>query len=100
MSKLYVARSPKVAARGLGDEMMVMSARDSTLFTLNQTAAILWLSADGKTPLEEIVQKRICSEFEVEPTDALKDAESLARGLAEHGILQISQEPISDGVAR
>lgn len=100
MNTLYVARSPRVAARGLGDEMMVMSARDSTLFTLNQTAAILWQSADGKTPLDEIVQKRICNEFEVDPIEALKDAETLARELAEHGILQISQEPISDGVSR
>ncbi len=94
MSTLYIARSPKVAARGLGGEMMVMSGRDSTLFTLNSTASILWQFADGTTPLDQIVETRICSEFEVAPAEALKDAEILARELAGHGILQISDEPI------
>jgi len=94
MSRLYVARNPRVATRGLGDETMIMSGRDSTLFTLNQTATILWQSADGKTPLDEIVGKRICAEFEVEPAEALEDAETLARELARHEILQISEEPI------
>ena len=94
MSKLYIARSPRVAARSLGGEMMIMSGRDSTLFTLNQTASILWQAADGTTPLEEIVQQKICSEFEVDPTEALQDAETLARELAGHQILQISEQPI------
>ena len=95
MSRLYVARNPKVATRGLGGETMIMSGRDSTLFTLNPTATILWQSADGKTPLDEIVEKRICAEFEVEPAEALEDAETLARELARHEILQISPEPIA-----
>ena len=51
MNSLYVARNPRVAARMLGGEMMIMSARDSTLFTLNETASVLWQAADGATPL-------------------------------------------------
>ena len=94
MSRLFVARNPRVAARCLDGEMMIMSARDSTLFTLNRTATILWQAADGTTPLDEIVQSRICPEFEVEPAEALQDAETLARELAGHEILQISEEPI------
>lgn len=94
MSNLYVARNPQVAARSLGGEMMIMSGRDSTLFTLNKTASILWQAADGKTPLGEIVEHRICSEYDVEPAEALQDAENLARELARHEILQISEEPI------
>jgi len=94
MSRLYVARNPRVAARSLDGEMMIMSGRDSTLFTLNKTATILWQAADGATPLEEIVERRICPEFEVEPAEALQDAEILARELASHEILQISEEPI------
>jgi hypothetical protein len=94
MSSLYLARNPRVAARSLDGEMMIMSGRDSTLFTLNKTATILWQAADGATPLEQIVEQKICVEFEVEPGEALKDAEALARDLAGHGILQISEEPI------
>ena len=94
MSRLYVARNPRVAARALDGEMMIMSGRDSTLFTLNRTATILWQNADGATPLDEIVERRICPEFEVEPSIALRDAETLARELAGHEILEISEQPI------
>ena len=99
MSRLYVARNPRVAARGLGGEMMIMSGHDSTLFTLNKTATILWQAADGTTPLDEIVQQRICPEFEVEPAEALRDAETMARELAGHGILQLSENPIEKQAA-
>ena len=94
MKSIYVARSPRVAARSLDGEMMIMSSRDSTLFSLNKTATVLWQSADGTTPLDEIVKQRICIEFDVEPTEALQDAETMVRELAAHEILQISEEPI------
>jgi hypothetical protein len=95
--KLYVARSRRIAARKLGEEMLVMSGQGSTLFTLNPTAAILWQAADGATPLNEIVERKICSEFEVKPDEALRDAEELARDLAKYGILLISEQPIMPG---
>ena len=104
MNRIYFARNPRVAARSLDGEMMIMSGRDSTLFTLNRTATLLWQSADGNTPLDEIVTQRICAEFEVPPAQALHDAESLVRELASHEILRISEEPIpaqsSTGVSR
>jgi hypothetical protein len=95
MSRLYVARNPRVAARSLDGEMMIMSGRDSMLFTLNKTATILWQAADGLTPLDEIVQRRICPEFDVEAAVALQDAETVARELADHEIMQLSNEPIT-----
>lgn len=95
MSKLYVSRNSRVAARSLDGEMMIMSSRDSTLFTLNRTATLIWQAADGTASLDEIVEQRICTEFEVSPAEALQDAETLARELAGHGILQVSEEPIS-----
>ena len=97
MSRLYVARNLKVAARSLDGEMMIMSGHDSTLFTLNKTATIIWQAADGLTPLDEIVERKICPEFEVEPAQALQDAETLARELASHGILDVSEDPIPSG---
>jgi hypothetical protein len=98
--KLYVARSSRIAARMLGEEMLVMSGRDSTLFTLNPTATILWQAADGATPLDEIVERRICPQFDVEPAQALRDAEDLAEGLAQHGILLVSEQPIVNASAQ
>jgi len=94
---LYVARSPAVAARALDGEMIVMSTRDSTLFTLNEVATEIWQAADGRTPLEGIVEKSICAKFEVEPDAALRDAEDCCRRLAARGILLISEQPIVSG---
>jgi len=93
MSPLYIARSREIAARQLGDEMIVMSARDSTLFSLNDVGLVIWQAADGRTPLEEIVNERVCAEFDVTPEEALKDAESFVRELAGHGILMLSDRP-------
>jgi len=97
--KIYVARSPRIAARKLGEEMMIMAGHGSTLFTLNPTATILWQAADGATPLDEIVERRICPEFEVQPEEAIQDAEALAEDLAKHGILLLSEQPIAKPVS-
>jgi len=50
MSPRYIARNSNIAARLLGDEMIVMSARDSTLFTLNPVATEICQAADGRAP--------------------------------------------------
>ena len=97
MSSLYIAHSKEIAARVLDGEMMIMSARDSTLFSLNELGTIIWQAADGATSLEEIVAQKICVEYEVEPGQALKDAETFVRELAEHGIMLLSDRPIAAG---
>jgi coenzyme PQQ synthesis protein D (PqqD) len=93
--KCYVARPSKIAARMMGDEMMIMLAPESTLFTLNEVASVIFKAADGTTPLEEIVAERVCSEFDIEFEVALKDAESMVKELAGHGVLIVSDEPIA-----
>lgn len=96
MSEKYVARSRAVAARVLGGEMMIMSATDSTLFSLSEVGTVIWQAADGKTPLSSIVKNRICMEFDVAQDEAYRDAESFTEELASHGILRVSHEPIVD----
>jgi hypothetical protein len=89
----YISRSHSVAARELAGEMMIMSATDSTLFSLNETATLIWNAADGKISLRDIVESKICPEFDIDPETAYRDAESLVSNLAELGILQLSSEP-------
>lgn len=96
MSEKYIARSSAIAARMLGGEMMVMSAVDSTFFTLNEVATAIWQAADGRTPLSEIVARSVCSEFEVEPEVARHDAEQFVDELSQHGILVVSDRPLDD----
>jgi hypothetical protein len=92
--KVYLVRNPRIAARRLGEETLVMAAQGSTLFTLNPTATILWHAADGVTPLDEIVERHICPEYDVRPEEAIRDAEALAEDLSRHGILVVSEKPI------
>jgi hypothetical protein len=96
MNAIYIARNRSVAYRRLGDEILLMSSRDPNLFTLNGVGALLWESADGKTPLGEIVARRVLEEYDVTQEEALRDAEEFARSLAEQGVLRISDRPISD----
>lgn len=93
MSEKYITRSTAIAARMLGGEMMVMSATDSTFFTLNEVATAIWQAADGHTPLSEIVSRAVCDQFEVEPEVARADAEQFVAELSEHGILLVSDGP-------
>jgi len=93
--KRYVARDSHVASRLMEGEMMIMSTRDSTLFTLNNVATAIWEAADGKTPLDVIVADRICREYDVPREQAMSDAESLVEQLAGHGIMIVSDHEIA-----
>ncbi len=95
ISKKYIARSTAIAARMLGGEMMIMSAADSTFFTLNEVATAIWQAADGHTPLGDIVSSNICQGFDVDPEQAEADAERFVADLAAHGILIVSDHPIT-----
>jgi hypothetical protein len=90
----YIARSSTIAARILDGEMMIMSAVDSTFFTLNEVATVIWQSADGHTPLSQIVAEKICPEFEIDPETAARDACQFVEELSKHGVLIASDQPI------
>jgi hypothetical protein len=96
MAETYIARSSAIATRMLGGEMMIMSALDSTFFTLNEVATVIWQAADGHTPLSTIIESRVCPEFEVEADEAQRDAEQFVTELAQHGILLVSDKPIQE----
>lgn len=95
MNNLYVARNTAIAARALGEETMVMSAADSTLFTLDEVASVIWEAADGKTPLDRIVADKICAQYDITPDVAFQDAKALVENLVQHGILRVSDQPLA-----
>ena len=95
MSETYIARSTTIAARMLAGEMMVMNSLDSTFFTLNEVATVIWQAADGRTPLREIVRHTVCEQFDVSPEEAMTDAEQFVADLSTHGILLVSDRPLT-----
>jgi Coenzyme PQQ synthesis protein D (PqqD) len=96
MDSKYIAKIDSVASRYLGEELIIMSAIDSKLFSLNPCAAAIWEAADGRSRLSEIVQHSVCAKFEVGPQQALADAEQFVEELSAHGILIVSDEPLQD----
>ena len=96
MAEKYIARSSAIAARLLGSEMMIMSTEDSTFFTLNEVASAIWQAADGLTPLSEIVDGKICQEFDVNQEQAHRDAERFVDELSQHCILLVSDKPLTE----
>jgi len=99
MADRYIARGSALAARMLGGEMMVMSTTDSTFFTLNDVATVIWQAADGCTPLKDIVANKICSEFDVDRERAQRGADLFVDELSQHGILLVSEHPLSNSAA-
>jgi outer membrane protein assembly factor BamB len=94
LNEKYLAKSTAIAARTLGDETIIMSTLDSTIFMLNPTGTVIWNAADGTTPLSRIVQEKVCAEFDVPLEQASEDAQDFVHELAEHGVLVVSDEPI------
>lgn len=96
MAEKYIARRSAIAARRLGGEMMVMSTTDSTFFTLNEVATVIWQAADGCTPLSEIVARKVCQEFDVGQEQAQRGADRFVDELSQHGILLVSDKPLTN----
>jgi hypothetical protein len=91
---IYIKPSRDIAARVMADEMVIMSVKNSKVFSLNPTATRIWTAADGATPLREIVARAVVSEFEVDAETAYRDARALVEDLAQEGILLLADHPI------
>jgi hypothetical protein len=93
MTDFCPVQAPKLAARLFQGEAIIINPATSELFSLNETATVIWLAADGSATLREIVERRIVPEFDVDPEEALRDAVELTRGLADKGILTFVPPP-------
>ena len=93
MTDIYPRKAANLASRLLNGEAIVMNPVDSTLFNLNETATAIWLAADGRTSLREIVERDVCPQFEIDREEAMRDAEEFVRTLAQHSIFFLETEP-------
>ena len=87
MSDIFITRAPKLAARKVGGEMVILNAEDSSLYVLNGVGTAIWEAADGRTPLTAIVDS-ICTEYDVDREAALRDAREFIADLVGHGVLR------------
>jgi hypothetical protein len=93
-TEMYLTQSADIASRTLGDDTLIMSTLDSTVFVLNSVGTAIWNAADGATPLSRIIHERVCSEFDVTDEQATADATEFVDELVKHGILSITDTPV------
>ena len=84
--------SDDVVMRRVGSEALLVPVRNragdlDSIFTLNETAIIVWEALDGRTPLEAVVD-RLCREYDVDRERAAADAGEIVGALAEAGLLE------------
>jgi hypothetical protein len=87
----FVRRGDRLAARRVGDEMVLLSADDSSLFVLNDVGTVIWEAADGRTSVEAIAAL-MCREYDVDLETARRDVEEFVAALAGAGVVCTSPE--------
>lgn len=79
-------RNPKIAARVINGETMVLTPHDSVLHTLNPVATRVWqLMPDHMTYAS--LAEALASEYEVDPATAEQDVRELVAAMLERQIL-------------
>ena len=81
------ARHPKVAARVIHGEAMILTPHDSVLHTLNPVATRVWELLPTHRTVEAMAVA-IADEYEVDVATATKDIEELVEQLLEKKILE------------
>ena len=82
----------EVVVRRVGREALLVPVRNrvgdlDSIFTLNETAIVVWEAIDGRTPLDAVIG-RVCRDYDVEPGRAAADVEEIIRSLVDAGLLE------------
>lgn len=80
------ARNPKVAARVINGEAMILTPHDSVLHTLNPVATRIWELLPTHRTLSELVATLV-AEYDVAPDEVEHDVQELVQALVERQIL-------------
>jgi hypothetical protein len=99
MSDITITRGERLAARRVGDELVILSADDSSLYVLNELGSLLWEAADGQTPLREIVETVVCPEFDIDADTALADALDFLKQLEGFGVVALTARAVAPRAA-
>jgi len=95
MSKLLLTsifhKDPNIVCREIAGEMILVPIRSNvsdmaSIYTLNETAAVIWQQLDGRHTLNDIKQV-VIDQFDVSQEEAEQDLFELISKLAEVGAL-------------
>ena len=93
MNDPYIARGMRLGTCTLGGEAIIITPSDSHLYNLNPVATCIWEAADGQSRVSQIVEERICAEYEIDRETALADALAFVSDFSAKGLLMIAERP-------
>jgi hypothetical protein len=88
----YVLRGPDTPGRDVAGEVVVVTARDSVLHSLNATATFVWDRADGTRTLEQIAAAML-DEFDVDPATLRRELVDFVDTAVSRGLLLLADAP-------
>jgi hypothetical protein len=86
----FPTRNPKLAWREIDGEAVIISPEDSYVHELNETASLIWKSADGEHSADEIAQA-VAKSYDVGLAEAKADVDELIDVLSAKGLLVAPQ---------
>jgi Coenzyme PQQ synthesis protein D (PqqD) len=83
---MILDKSSAIDHRTIGGEAFVITAEDSRIHSLNETASFVFDRCDGKTPIAHIVDALV-ETFDVQKQQAEEDVSGFVRDLLARGML-------------
>lgn len=84
-----------IAYRVIDGQAVIVNLKKDTINTLNTIATRIWELTDGKTRVEEIIEK-VCEGFEVSRDRVEKDCCQFMNQMVEKGLLILSSQPVEE----
>ena len=84
--------NPNLKLRRIGSIYMVVDSKTqevnmAKVYQINETAATVWRAAEGKEIEPKALAEALCSDYEIEPEEALSDIETLLSTWREYGLI-------------
>lgn len=97
MNDPYIARNTRLGTCTLAGEAIIVTPSDSRIYNLNPVATCIWEAADGQSRLTQIVDGRVCAEFDIDRDTALNDALRFVDDFCAKGLLVKAESPFDPG---
>jgi hypothetical protein len=85
-------RNNKVVWKNIAGEVVIADREGSTLRTLNKTASLIWILADGTRQIVDMVPE-VCDKFETTPEQAQADIKEFCQELLQAGLISVKEGP-------
>ena len=95
MIDMYVAQNQEVAYRVIEGEAVILTPEDGMLHSLNPVATRIFVSANGKRKVKDIINC-ITDEFDIGEKTATKDVINFIEDLTHKKMLTLSDKPFKN----